>query len=185
MSYKFRVKKYMDNASEKDNPNPYQATYDERDKKTSELYGIWCKPCSIGVDGFDDIPYFYIEFEEVQDELLLKCRKATTKKTRSLKPLIKELGKHDIEVKVIVPLFTLDSDDLTKILTGDWEGREFKYLSKDKERFGKYGESYVHDDDETYNYMIELDCLKGYHTKTEYFVLKEIEDLEYILEELK
>ena len=181
MSYKMRLKKYMRNENERNNPNPYQKIYDERDKKTSEMYGMWFKPCAIGVDGFDDCePHFYIEFEEVQDEMLLKCRKATKQKTRVLKAVIKEVEDQDIEIKKIVPLFNLDSDDLTEILTGEWRDGEFSYLSKDEERFEKDGDSYIQDTDETFNYFVEVECLVG----TKCFVLKELEDLEYIPKEL-
>lgn len=80
MGYKMRLKKYMSNENEKNNSNPYQEMYDEKDKKTHEIQGMWFKVIDIGTDGFDDIPYFYIELEEVQNEHLVKCRKATGKK---------------------------------------------------------------------------------------------------------
>ena len=179
MPYKMRLKKYMKNENERNNPNPYQKIFDERDKKTSEMYGMWFKPCAIGVDGFDSEPYFYIEFEEVQDEILLKCRKATKQKTRVLKAIIKELEKHDIEVKAIIPLFNFDSDNLTEVLTGGWRDGNFIYLSKDKERFEKNGDEYIQDTN-----LVEIYYLKENKTETEYFVLKELEDLEYIPKEL-
>lgn len=184
MGYKMRLKKYMSNENEKNNPNPYQEMYDEKDGKTHEMYGMWFKVIDIGIDGFDDLPYFYIELEEVQNEHLVKCRKATGKNTRLLKAIINELQENSIEIKNITPIFNLDSDDLTKILNGDWEDREFKYLSKDKERLEKDGEYYLQDSDEIFNFLVEVRYWKKNRLVEEYFILKELEDLENLKKEL-
>lgn len=185
MPYKMRLKKYMDSEDDKNKPNPYQQIFDERNERTSQMYGMWFKPCDIGVDGFNDVPYFYIEFEEVQDEMLLKCRKATKQKIRSLKAIMKEVEDQDIEIKKIIPIFNLDSGDLTQVLTGKWRDGGFTHLSKDKERFEMDGDEYLQDSDQTYNYLVEVDYWKDKSIATGYFVLKEIEDLEYIPKDLK
>lgn len=184
MSYKMRLRKYITNENEMNGENPYQEMFDEKDRKTHEIYGMWFKVIDIGIDGFDDIPYFYIELEEVQNEHLVKCRKVTGKNTRLLKAIINELKEKSIEVKNVIPIFTLDEDDLTEILSGHWENTDFKYLSKDKERIYDSNGRYFYSDDETYNYLIEVVYWKGNNSMTDKFVLKELEDMSFLLDDL-
>lgn len=101
-----------------------------------------------------------------------------------MKAIINELQENSIEVKNITPIFNLDSDDLTEILNGDWEDREFKYLSKDKERLEKDGEYYLQDSDEIFNFLVEVRHWKKNRLVEEYFILKELEDLENLKKEL-
>lgn len=90
-----------------------------------------------------------------------------------------------MKIKKIVPLFNLDQDDLTEVLTGRWRDETFSYLSKDKERFRRDGKEYIQDIDETFNYLVEVDYWKENQIRTENFVLKKIEDMSFLLDELK
>ena len=184
MAYKMRLIKYTTNENEINGDNPYQEMFDEKDGKTHEIYGMWFKVVDIGIDGFDDIPYFYIELEEVQNEHLVKCRKITGKNTRLLKAIINELKEKSIEVKSIIPIFSLDEYDLREILSEDLGDANFKYLSKDKERIYDDNGRYFYSDDETYNYLIKVAYWKGKKIMTDNFVLKELEDMSFLLNDL-
>ncbi|MEG1087761.1 MAG: hypothetical protein RSD79_06825, partial [Cetobacterium sp.] len=94
------------------------------------------------------------------------------------------LKEKSIEVKNVIPIFTLDEDDLTEILSGHWENTDFKYLSKDKERIYDSNGRYFYSDDETYNYLIEVVYWKGNNSMTDKFVLKELEDMSFLLDDL-
>lgn len=185
MSYKMRLKTYMNNENEKNNVNPYQKDFYEKDI-VHGIYGMYFKPVDIGVDGLNDNePYFYIEYEEIQGEDLVEYLKKIKKNTRILKAVINEVEHQDMKIKKIVPLFNLDQDDLTEVLTGEWRDEAFRYLSKDKERFRRDGEEYIQDMKETFNYLVEVDYWKENQIRTENFVLKEIEDMSFLLDELK
>lgn len=185
MAYKMKLKTYMNNENEKNNPNPYQKNFDKKNL-AHLMCGMYFKPIDIGVGGFNDNePYFYIEYEEIQGEDLAKYMKIAKKKTRILKAVINEVEHQNIKIKKIVPLFNLDQDDLTEILTGEWRDEAFRYLSKDKERFRMDGEEYIQDTNETFNYLVEVDYWKENRIRTDNFVLKEIEDMSFLLDELK
>lgn len=185
MAYKMRLKTYMNNENEKNNLNPYQKDFDKKNL-AHEMRGMYFKPVDIGVDGLNDNePYFYIEYEEIQDEDLARYMKVAKKKIRILKAVINEVEHQDMKIKKIVPLFNLDQGELTEILTGEWRDETFRYLSKDKERFRKDGEDYIQDIKETFNYLVEVDYWKENRIRTDNFVLKEIEDMSFLLDELK
>ncbi|MGL4875586.1 MAG: hypothetical protein ACRC30_13160 [Clostridium sp.] len=111
--------------------------------------------------------------------------KVAKKKTRILKAVINEVEHQDMKIKKIVPLFNLDQDDLTEVLIGKWRDETFRYLSKDKERFRKDGEDYIQDINETFNYLVEVEYWKENRIRTDNFVLKEIEDMSFLLGESK
>ena len=185
MAYKVKLKKYIDNDNEKNNPNPYQKDLDKKDI-VHGMCGMYFKPVDIGVGGLNDNePYFYIEYEEIQGEDLAEYMKKTKKKIRILKAVINEIEHQNMKIKKIVPLFNLDQGDLTEVLTGEWRDETFRYLSKDKERFRKDGEDYIQDTSETFNYLVEVDYWKENRIRTDNFVLKEIEDISFLLGELK
>lgn len=184
MAYKMRLKTYINNENEKNNPNPYQKYFDKKNL-VHGMCGMYFKPVDIGIDGNDNELYFYIEYEEIQGEDLAKYMKIAKKKTRILKAVINEVEHQNIKIKKIVPLFNLDQGDLTEVLTGEWRDETFRYLSKDKERFRKDGEDYIQDTNETFNYLVEVDYWKENRIRTDNFVLKEIEDMSFLLDELK
>lgn len=47
------------------------------------------------------------------------------------------------------------------------------------------GEEYIQNKNETFNYLVEVDYWKENRIRTENFVLKEIEDISFLLEKLK
>ncbi|MEG0516917.1 MAG: hypothetical protein RR523_14850 [Cetobacterium sp.] len=99
MAYKMRLKTYMNNENEKNNPNPYQKDFDKKNL-AHEMRGMYFKPVDIGVDGLNDNePYFYIEYEEIQDEDLARYMKVAKKKPRILKAVINEVEHQGMKIK--------------------------------------------------------------------------------------
>lgn len=175
--YELKLRKYNCNGELKE--NPYKKDFKEG--QLSYVQGMLMKEIEIGYDDkSQDMPYFYLKFVEVGGielaEAEEKCRKI---QVRSTKGIIKELLEKEIEVEKIVPLFYKDNEDLTELLLG----RTMKYVPGESSKINKEEDEgniyYEIDQDETFNYLVEIrrwDKLTNRPVRENYIV-RELYDL--------